>query len=96
MLKTANQKANMRLQANCCLDTAMGVAAEIETRKIQGRGAFLHSRVIRIEKARNETKNAYERPRKMDAAMIVIPRRNARTDVFPETSRKLEVGTTTL
>ena len=41
----------------------MGVAAEIETRKIQGRGAFLHSRVIRSEKTRKETKNAYERPK---------------------------------
>jgi hypothetical protein len=28
----------------------MGVAAEIEARKIQGRGAFRHSRVIRTEK----------------------------------------------
>lgn len=62
----------------------MGIAAEIEVRKIQGRGAFRHSRVIIIEKARKETKNAYERPRKMDAAMIAIPKKNAMTDVLPQ------------
>jgi len=82
----------MRLQANCCLDIAMGVAAEIETSKIQGRGAFLHNRVIRIEKARKETKKTYERPRRMDAAMIAIPRKNAMTDVLPGTSRKSVLG----
>ena len=86
----------MRLQAKLYLEIVMGIAAEIEVRKIQGRGAFRHSRVIRSEKARKETKKAYERPRKMDAAMIAVPKRNARTDVFPETSRKLEVGATTL
>jgi hypothetical protein len=69
----------------------MGIAAEIETRKIQGRGAFLQSRVIRIEKARKETKNTYERPKKIDEAMIAIPRKNAMTDVLPQPSRKSEV-----
>jgi hypothetical protein len=52
VLKTANQRANMRLQANIYLDTGMGVAAEIEARRIQGRGAFLHMRVISTEKTR--------------------------------------------
>jgi len=84
--------AKIRLQANCCLDTAMGVAAEIETRKIHGRGAFLQSKVIRIEKARKETKNVDERPKKIDEAIIAIPRKNAMTDVLPQSSRKLDVG----
>jgi len=82
----------MRLQATIYLDTGMGVAAEIETRNIQGRGSFLHSRVIRIDKARKETKNAYERPKKMEAAMIAIPRKKATTDFFSGTSVKSEGG----
>jgi len=72
---------------------AMGTAADIETRKIQGRGAFFHSWVMRIEKARKEPKKAYDLPRRMDAAMIAIPRKNAMIDVLPRTSRKSEVGT---
>ena len=75
----------MRLQAKLYLDIVMGIAAEIEVRKVQGRGAFLHNMVIIIEKAKKETKKAYERPRKMDATMIAIPRKNAMTDVLPQT-----------
>jgi hypothetical protein len=70
----------------------MGVAAEIETRKIQGRGAFLQSRVISIEKARKETSNAFELPKKIDKAMIAIPRNNAMMDVLPQPSRKTKMG----
>jgi hypothetical protein len=36
------------------LDKAKGIAAVTETRKIQGLGAFLQSRVINIEKTRKE------------------------------------------
>jgi hypothetical protein len=54
MLKTANQKANMRLAATCILNIAIGVAADTETRRIQGRGIFLHRRVIKAEKTRKE------------------------------------------
>ena len=82
----------MRLQVNCSLDIAMGVAAEIETRKIQGRGAFLQSRVMSIEKARKETSNAYEIPKKIDEARIAVPRNNAMMDVPPQLSRKTEMG----
>jgi hypothetical protein len=52
MLKTRKQRANMRLQEYCCLAMAMGVAAAIETRKIQGRGLFLQTRVITNENTR--------------------------------------------
>ncbi len=69
----------MRLQANWYLDTAMGVAADIDTRKIQGRGVFLHSRDITNEKTKKGTKNAYDRPRRMDAVMIPAPRTYAVT-----------------
>ena len=93
MLKSANQRAKTTLQANCCLDIAMGVAATIDTRKIQGRGVFRHKKVIRKDNTRKETKNAYDLPRMMDAAMIAIPRKNAMIDVLPRTSRKSEVGT---
>jgi hypothetical protein len=54
MLKTINQKANMRLGSTRCLDKGIGVAANIETRKIQGRGAFLHRRVTKTERTRIE------------------------------------------
>jgi hypothetical protein len=69
----------------------MGVAAEIENRYIQGRGAFLHSRVIKIENTMKEIKNTYERPRKMGAATtITIPKRNATTHVRPRSSQVSE------
>jgi hypothetical protein len=51
MLITANQRAQIRLQANCCRRRGMGVAATIETRKIQGIGVFLHRNVITKEKS---------------------------------------------
>jgi hypothetical protein len=66
----------------------MGVAAEMDTRKIQGCGAFLQNSVIRIDKARKEAKNANERPRKKEAVMIDIPRKNAVIDVLPRTDRE--------
>ncbi len=66
----------------------MGVAAEIETSKIQGRAAFLHSRVIKNEKIRKETKKAYERPKTKEAAMIAIPRGKTPTDDLSRTTPK--------
>ena len=69
----------MKLHVNCSLDTATGDAAAMEIRNIQGRAAFLQSRVITIEKATKEKKKTNERPRKMDAAMSAIPTRKAMT-----------------
>jgi len=91
MLKTTNQKANMRLGSTFCLDKATGLAASIEARKIQGRGAFPHARVTKKDNARIG-KTTYLCPKTMEAARIAIPRRNAMTDVLPRTSRKKEVG----
>jgi len=84
----------MRLQENENLvDMAIGIAEEIEVREIQERGAFLHKMVIRIEKARKKTENRCERGRKMDAAMIAIPKKNAMINVLPRISGKVGAGT---
>ncbi len=49
---STKKRARMRLQVNCCFDTAMGVAAQMESRNTRGRGAFLQSRTMQSEKPR--------------------------------------------
>jgi hypothetical protein len=73
----------MTLHGNWYLDITIGVDATVETRKIQGRGAFLQRTVKKTEIIKKAKVNVCDFPRTMEARMIAIPRKKANTEVLP-------------